>query len=370
LKKRFVTLLLLCAVAICAAALAIFASADESADKIRVGYIQSEEYSQFGECIAGIAFGLRDAGLISGLALSADEDDARTVWNALSACDSERFLFVEPFFFSMLEMEERGEGGYAKLLNSPEVDLIFAVGTVAGVYLTENEASGDFMVFASANPVLAGIVKSETERVAPNSWAYVDANRMARQAEIAWNVFGFHNVGVVYEDNPSAYAYSGIAQLKDKAELHGFTVTEKHVDESSGADDDERYYTELKSAYAELQSEGIDALYITTATIAAPQLPWLLEDLNKGGIAVFSQSGGAQLEYGAMLGVTLDDFPDEGRYIAALLRRYADGTPLNALPQTYEIVPHITFNYTAARNAGIQVPYKTLLMFDKIIVSQ
>jgi ABC-type uncharacterized transport system substrate-binding protein len=328
-----------------------------------VGIVQSEEYSQFGECLSGIAFGMEEVGLVSGLKLDASETDARAIWDALSLCNSDSYEFVDDFFYTMKDMDE---SEHPDFINRSDIDLVFVLGTVAGVYFAENEESTDFMVFASTDPVRAGIVKSVTERVRTNSYAYVDPDRMGRQIEVLWQLFNFNKIGVVYDDSTEAYAYSGIGQLKNRAMEHGFDIVELHVSESAGEVDDERYYRELKAAYATLIEQDIDALYITVATTAPDKLPWLMEDISEAGIVTLSQPGDEQLDYGVILGVTQSDFPDEGRHIGRLLAQYAGGTPVGELEQLYEIVPKITLNYSALRKAGLSIPFRTLLTIDEI----
>ena len=330
---------------------------------LRVGYIESESYFAFTQGLTGIAAGLCERGVITGFDADFDETDARAVWRAMAKANGGAVRFEEDMFFSIKSM---GEQTAAECLNSEEIDLLIVMGTVAGIFVSENETANDFMVLGSANPVLSGIVKSETERFKPNSYAYIDLSRYKRQVDIAHNIFGFNNLGVVYEDSAAAYAYSGIDQAMLSAEDKGFVITKAHVDEAQDETDMRRYYGELKNAYAELAAQGIDALYITTATTEDHMLPWLLEDITKAGIPTISQVGESQVRNGVMLGVTLEDPMDQGRFIADLIERYLDGTPIDQLPQVYEIVPKIFFNYDAAENGGIRLSFKTLLSFDEI----
>ncbi|MDR3239442.1 MAG: hypothetical protein LBT44_05085 [Clostridiales bacterium] len=340
------------------------ANAMERPNPIRVGYVESEEYSAFARNLSGIALGLREIGLISGFHPDMDESNARTVWSALSASSGGNFLFAPDMFFSMKGMDE---AEYSQFTNHKDVDLLIVMGTAAGVYMTGHETQNDYMVFAAANPVLSGIVKSETERFKPNSYAYIDPSRYRRQLDTAFRVFEIKKLGVVYEDNTFAYAYSGVAQAKQSAAGHGFALTEKHVAEALDDSDKGRYYREMKAAYGELIADGIDGLYITTATTEDYMLPWLLADITAAGVATISQVGESQVENGVMLSVTLEDVIDQGRFAAYRLREYKDGKPIDALGQVFEIVPKIFLNYDACQMAGIHPPFKTLLSMDGII---
>ncbi|MCL2055766.1 MAG: hypothetical protein FWH02_00930 [Oscillospiraceae bacterium] len=336
---------------------------DESAAPIRVGYIESESYSSFTYGLAGIAQGLEERGVISDFAHDPLEDDARSVWKAMAAAESEHILFAEDMFFTLKSM---GGQEAARAVNSDEIDLLIVMGTVAGVFVSEREEKNDYMVFAAADPILSGIVKSETERFTPNSYAYIDPSRYRRQVDIAYHIFGFTKLGVVYENTPAAYAYSGIGQAELSAVTNGFSVERRYVDEARDDADMDRYYRELKAAYKQLIDEGIDALYITTATTEDHMLPWLLEDIAAAGIPTISQAGESQVRNGAVFGVTLDDPADQGRFIAHVIEQYLEGTPIDTLPQVYEIVPKIFVNYDAATRSGILFPFKTLISMDEI----
>jgi ABC-type uncharacterized transport system substrate-binding protein len=335
-----------------------------SSDPIRVGYVEGEAYAPFSYNLSGIALGLQELKLISGYDLSIDEPDARKIWDTLARSDSKgKFQFVRDMFFSMKTMDE---ADYARMVNSADVDILIVMGTVAGLYMRDHEQQNDFMVFASADAIQAGIIKSETERHISNSFACVDTQRLRRQIDVAYQMFKFRKIGVVYENSAAAYAYSGIGHLRDASKAEGFEVVERNVDESRNAADDERYYAELKAAYASLIEEGIDALYITPATTADEKIPWLLEDVVASKILTISQVGEDQVRSGALFGVTVDDPLDQGRFAARRLAAYMNGTPLREMSQVYEIVPRMYLNYDVCRKTGIKLTFLQLLSMDRI----
>ncbi|MCL2033115.1 MAG: hypothetical protein FWG94_00120 [Oscillospiraceae bacterium] len=364
LKMKRNALLIAAALILTGAIHTASASVRGNPNPVRVGYIESESFRPFARGLAGIALGLEERGIISGFAADPQEEAADAVWKSMAASDGGgRIRFAEDMFFTMKTM---GEEEIARCINSDEIDLLIVMGTVAGVYVSERETKNDFMVFAAANPILSGIVKSETERFSINSYAYIDPSRYRRQVDVAYNIFGFSRLGVVYENTPEAYAYSGIEQVELSAGSNGFAVVRRHVDEARDDADMDRYYRDLKAAYTHLAGEGIDALYITTATTEDHMLPWLLEDIVPAGILTIAQLGEEQIRHGAVFGVTLDDPDDQGRFIAHVMEQYLDGTAISQLRQVYEIVPKIYMNYDAAIRSGIRLPFKTLISMDEI----
>ena len=334
------------------------------AQKVRVGYIQSEEYLAFTENFAGIAAGLAERGLITGYVQPELPCEAAELWQALCAADSAYLAFVPEYFYTMKTL---GETDSADMVNSDRVDLILVEGTVAGVYMTTHEEKNDYMVFASANPVRSGIVQSTTERIRDNSFAYIDPGRHKRQVDVSHSVFGFAKLGVVYEDSEAAYYYSGIDQVKIAAQENGFALVERHVAEAVDGGDLPRYYADLRRAYAELEAEGIDALYITVATIENEAVDGLLESIHAAGIVTIAQEGEGQVKSGAMFTTTLEDPTDQGRFVARRIEEYVSDRPIDTLEQVYEIVPKLTLNYKALRTAGVKLPFQTLVAIDEIL---
>ena len=75
--------------------------------KVRVGYIESERYESFGLYLNGIAEGLQKIGVISGYNIRGNSSDSVIVWNALSRCVSDHFIFIKDSFFNLKDMPEK-----------------------------------------------------------------------------------------------------------------------------------------------------------------------------------------------------------------------------------------------------------------------
>ena len=170
---------------------------------------------------------------------------------------------------------------------------------------------------------------------------------------------------MVYEDNDAAYSYSGIGQLEAAAVEHGFTIHTRHVAESAGEEDDERYYRELKAAYDDLQDE-IDALYITTATIDSSMLPWLLADLHRAGVITIAESSESQVEMGALMHISLADSTEDGQFLGHVLAEYASGKPVTEIGQVFEFTPKIYYNRETIEITGAKLPLEMYLAADTI----
>ena len=335
-------------------------------DDVKIGCIIAEEYGFFSEQLSSAAESLSRQGLIGEYAPPAGVRPAQEVWNDICEVQQiENAEFVRESFYNTDQMEESEMKDV--FFHESDVDLMLVFGTAAGVWLTENasELPFEYMVFASADPISGGIVKSETERFNDISFAHVDPGRLGRQTELAYEIMPFDSIGVVYEDSDAAYSYSGIAQLEALSEKKGFEIHRLHVDEPSKDHNYTRYYNELKAAYHELIPD-IDVLYITTGMIEDNMLPWLLEEVHEAGIITVAETTESQVEYGALMHITMTDAPEEGGFLAQTLIDYLDGTPIDKLDQVFLITPHISLNLETIRKVGAKIPMSIYLIADKI----
>ncbi len=333
---------------------------------VKIGCIIAEEYGFFAEQLAGAAESLSRQGYIGEYQAPEEVPEAQTVWNAI--CDGQKVEnaeFVKDCFYNFDLMDEQELEDV--FFHADDIDVMLVLGTAAGVWLTENadQLPFEYMVFSSADPVSGGIVKSETERYNDISFAHVDPGRLGRQTELAYEIMPFDSIGVVYEDSEAAYSYSGIAQLEALSEKNGFEIHRLHVDEPKDDNDYDRYYNDLKNAYHTLIPD-IEVLYITTGMIEDEMLPWLLEEVHEAGIITVAETTESQVEYGALMHITMTNAEEEGGFLAQSLIDYLDGTPINELNQVFLITPHISLNLDTINKVGAKIPMSVYLIADKV----
>lgn len=346
--------------------LASFSSAALAENVIRIGYLEGETYGPFAMQTDAAGQTLAELGYLDGYTYTSMTDSA-AVWSKICAsqCSSEAEFVEDAYYVLNLMSDDEKQA----LLQRKDIDVLLVMGTAAGKFLAANadQIAYDYMVYAVSDPISAGLTKTETERYNDKSFAHIDGNRMGRQINMAYRVFEFTDIGVVYEDSDAAYSYSGIPQLIQQQELYGFNIHTIHVKEPTGEDpvDYERYYNELKAAYAEL-ARKVQVLYITTAMIEDHMLPWLLEDVHKAGVYTVAESSESQVEMGALMHISLTSSEEEGDFAARTLAEYIEGTPISQLNQVFEFTPRIAVNYDTARLVGAEIPIKVLLIADTI----
>lgn len=332
-------------------------------ETVRIGCLESEEYYFYTEQLDSAADTLAKEGWLKGY--SGDGEDTEAVWSDICSADSKEGMeFVDSAVYDITRMSEADQEA---LLERRDLDLLLVFGTAAGEWITKNSdaISYDYMVFGSADPVTAGIAAGETERLNSHAFVHIDSKRTGRQIDMAYRLFHYQDIGVVYEDSAAAYSYSGIRQLEERSKEYGFRIHTLHVSEPEDETDYQRYYGELKAAYAELIPD-IDVLYITTGKIEDEKLPWLLEDVHKAGVITVAETQESQVKYGALVHITMSDPVEEGVFAGKTIMDYAAGTPIGKLNQVYEITPKIVFNYDTAKLLNAEIPMSTYLIADAI----
>ena len=333
--------------------------------KIKIGYVESEKFDLFSSQLVWMAKAFQEKKILSQYDIDLNERDSKIIWeNMCNHCISNRFEFIREMYYSVHNMSA---DEINSISNDARVNLVIVMGTAAGLHFARNETKNNFMVLASADPIRSGIVSDENIRDRKNIYAHIDRNRYKRQLLAGHKIFKFKKLGVVFEDNLSAFIYSGIKQLQEASETLGFEVVKRHVKESREPNDSDRYYFDLLNAYRELIKEGIDALYITTATINPHKLYWLLsQDIIPNNIVTIAQTSEMFVKYGALIGVTILNTEEQGYFIVKQLSDFANGKPFHKLEQVNDSTPRIYLNYAIAKKINLRIPFSTLLIIDSI----
>ncbi len=248
--------------------------AQNTVEKVRIGYIQTMEYGFFAEFLLKLAEQMEKEGSIAegfsnkysniNYEAKIEEGDTKKLWEDICANNVEgaRYQFVKEAFFDMNLMKE---DQYETMANRDDVDLMFAMGTHPGVYMKEHEKKNNYMVIMAADPVASGIVKSKTERFTDNSYAEIDDNGYRRQIRAGIKFLHFKKLGIVYEDSEDGRLYAALDIVEEESEKLGFEVLTEVIPPMSTKDKGKKFYKDLKKAYRNLIDRGMDTLYITAS---------------------------------------------------------------------------------------------------------
>jgi ABC-type uncharacterized transport system substrate-binding protein len=153
--------------------------------------------------------------------------------------------------------------------------------------------------------------------------------------------------------------------IQSVAKERGFEIIPEYVNEPKDDKDTARYKADLKNAYGRLAGK-VDAFYITTASIDPKWLPDLLQPFYDKKIPIFSQLGADEVSHGALMSITLFDFPNMGRFGADTIIKALNGNPVNKLEQNYPNNPQIILNLETAKKVGYKPAFDILLSADKV----
>lgn len=343
----------------------------QSKGSIRVGVFRGEDYSYWNDELKAMGHELFLEGMINRYQ-NRNYPTMEETWAALCATTGMsvrgRLEFVPRHFYTLDQMTDEE---LEDMLDISDLDLMLTFGTASGRFLTANadRISYEYMVFGASGPVQSGILKSETEATSSKGFAQVDPGETYRAVKAAYDALRFKDIGLVYEDNEDAYIYSGMPALEELAGEYGFKIHVRHVDESIGPEDDERFYKELKTAYDELLPE-IDTMFITVSTLKPEMVPELISDLVDAGIATVAQDSEEYCRYGAMMFLLVSDAGEDGQFMATTLRDYCSGVPLTDLNMVYVAEPRLYLNYETIKKTGIRLPMQTYIVADTIYTKE
>jgi ABC-type uncharacterized transport system substrate-binding protein len=340
-----------------------------SIKKWRVGYCESEPFTNYAGTLYSLLKGLNELGWlgkVDGIGYQPGQQDTAGMWRWLSSRKlSPRIEFVGDAYFSLASLKEKEYQKIRERLHREKIDFVLVMGTSAGQLLANNRYQTPVMVFSASNAIQSRIIKSVTDSGRDNVWAHMDPKRFQRQMEVFYDTFQFHKLGLVYENSPTAYGYSAIAQIEAAAHQKGFAINRIYVAEPKNDNDQERYYADLSQAYCQL-SGWADAMYLTVASIDKRRLPQLLTPFYAQKIPVFSQLGADEVKYGALMSVSTVDFKNLGRFGAENMVRFFSGSALRSLQQVFASTPKIIVNLEAARKTGYRFPFEALLAADQV----
>lgn len=341
----------------------------ENGSKWRLAYCESESFSNYTATLVGIVRGLAEQGWITDLE-GFDEvvatNDSQEIWHYLASREVSPYIeFIDDGFYNLRDAEGTDEKIIKRLSTEKDLDLILVMGTRGGIALANDRHSVNTLVFGASNAVRSGIVKSEGDSGLDHVWAHTDLQRFERQVKVMYDIVNFEKLGMVYEDSEVAKVYSAVSEVEKLATEKGFEIVRYHVKEPLQAEDYDLYYQQVKEAYVKLSQE-VDAMYVTIASLDSKKLPELLEPFYQQKVPVLSQLGEIEVEHGALLTVSVMDEVNLGRFGASTIAKCLGGVKLRDLEQSFQSSPKLSLNLEVLRMLEFKIPYKLIMVVDKV----
>lgn len=347
---------------------------DNNGVKWRIGYCETEPFSNYAAILHSIILAFGELGWVENIETMPyqdGQDDSKEMWEWLSKNSVGDFIeFPVDAHYTLSSMQTaegiKPEEEIIKRLNTKsDIDFMIVMGTKAGTLLGNDKHNVNTFVFSASNAYASGIVKGIDYSGNSHVWAHTDIDRFKRQVRVFDDVFQIDKLGIVYENSEIGKTYTALGDIEAVAKERGFTIESEFVKEPQNNADIERYRLELKAAYEKL-SKKVDAFYITIASINPKWLPELLEPFYKEKVPVFSQMGSDEVKYGALMSITLLDFPNMGRFGADTIIKAIYGEKLDTLSQKYENTPQIILNLETAKKVEYKPSFDIMLVADRI----
>jgi ABC-type uncharacterized transport system substrate-binding protein len=341
--------------------------------KWRIGYCESNRFVNYAEHLYALVRGLTALGWIKGtehFPYASGQEDTRAMWEWLASHDVGPYMeFVGNAYYTYDGMspglrKRKTEDIIRRLNQKRDIDLMIAMGTIAGKLVADDRHSVPVMVFSTSNAVAAGIVKSVEKSGRDHVWAHMYPTRFKRQIEVFHDIFAFKRLGMVHEDSPAGRALAALDDAEALARERKFEIIRCFVNDNQT--DKNMFFRETLAAHRKLAGE-IDAMYMTIypGSRKFDMLPALMEPFYEKKIPVFTQLK-MEVQFGALVSVADADFMGIGLFGAEAIAMVLKGGSTRNLPQVYESTPYIVLNLEAAQKIGYRPPFDILLVADRI----
>jgi len=282
-------------------------------------------------------------------------DDASRTWEYLAdQVQSPYIQFVKDAFWSPeydpVRRKRLKQSIIHRLNNKKDIDLVIAMGTQAGQDLANDQHSTPTLVFASNDPLAAGIVKSTEYSGYEHIHAQVEPTRYKRQIELFHNIFQFKRLGIAFGKGVAASSYAALEHVQAAAQEKGFEIITCQTKDDYP--DLMEAYQSVVRCYREL-SKKVDAIYITAQRGITPEnLRGVLAPIIQQKIPSFSQNNFDFVKQGVLISITQASLKNVGRFHAENIARTLNGAKPGSLNQIFDIPIRIAINFNTLEKIG------------------
>lgn len=249
-----------------------------------------------------------------------------------------------------------------KKLQAGSIDLVIAMGTIAGLDLVNNTHSVPVMVMSTSDPIRTGIIKSITDSGFDHVTARVDPTRYSRQLRMFHRIVAFKTLGVVIEGARDDQNYSAMEEVNNISKERGFKVKTCNFFNTSDSCMDNR----CCDCYKKLLEE-VDAIYVTGVLCADTQTKNLAEMFKIYKIPSFSMFGSKWVKEGILMSISSDSGYDGlSKYNADKFVKILYGFKPRSLNQIFEDPLEIAINVNTAKEIGFKIPTGILKISTEI----
>ncbi|WP_256988442.1 ABC transporter substrate-binding protein [Bordetella genomosp. 9] len=337
--------------------------------KWRLGYFESGDYSEYPRTLRVIVAGLQQLGWVTVPAIP-DGLSGHQIWQFLADhARSDVLEFVadawwQPGNFDASKRPAVRQAIQDRLRQRGDIDLIIAMGTLAGQDMATLGAPVPTVVASTSDAVGAHIVKSAQDSGLDNLHARVQPERYQRQVRLFHDIVPFKTLGLVYDDSPEGRTYAAVDAVEQVArELH-FTVRSCNA-RANGIPQEEATRNAL-ACYREVAPQ-VDAVYVTVHRGITPDsVADVAQILRQAKVPSFSMLGSEEVKKGILMSLAQADYSYVGLFYAETIARIFNGARPRQLNQIWIDPAKIALNLETARIIGFDPPVDILLAADEV----
>ncbi|MBI9089213.1 MAG: ABC transporter substrate-binding protein [Desulfobacterium sp.] len=341
-------------------------------NKWRIGYLEGGGYINYPINLRALVTALAELGWLEPVQIPVnfEDNDTKELWAWLCVNVKSDYLHFNANAYWSGKWDDTlrkkiRQQVITRLKNKKEIDLMLAMGTKAGQDLATNDHSVPTIVMSSSNPLRSGIIKRNDDSGFDHVNARVDPTRYERQLQIFHSVFGFKNLGIVYEyDTKDGRTYAAIDDVEKVAKELNFNIVSCNAPFSN--------ITRKNAQKAVLKchqeiAPKIDAYYFTNHRgISLEQMPQLLKPFYDRKIPTFSQVGSREVRHGVLMSIARANFKYIAMFHAKTIAKIFNGSKPRDLEQFFEDPPRIAINLKAAQIIGYNPSIDILSAADEI----
>lgn len=337
--------------------------------KWRIGYLEGGDYNEYHTSMDATIKGLMELGWINEQKLPALEGvTGGSLWEYYSKnLKSDYLEFVSDGFYSAEwnpDKREKNRTEFILRLNQKrDIDLVIAMGTWAGIDLSQGGHQTPTIVLAVSDAVYSKIIHSIHDSGNAYIHARVDPDRYERQIQIFHTLIGFKTLGIIYRDDIEGRSYAAIDKIMKVARERGFTIQRCFLDNAAELVSDEK---RLIQCFRELTNSA-DAIYVTAQKAVNPNtIPILAAIAKEAKIPTFSQSGYEDVQKGLLLSISQAGFKYVGAFYARTMAKILNGAMPGDLNQIFEDPSKIALNLSTAEAIEFYPTLDVLSSADEI----
>ncbi len=253
-----------------------------------------------------------------------------------------------------------------RVIEHGDVDMIWALGTVAGRLFADGSLDIPVLVMTPTDPESSGIIGPGNFSGRPNVHVQKEVNRYNSELRLFYNIFKFGNLGIIIDSDDDNLPGQAVPVIRELASELNFKVTECRG-EVIGSDV-KRTQAEFSRCVRQLaDNTDVEAVYIPMGNGASSSDFYSqIKPLIERKIPTFSQSGEAEVMMGALMALSNADLQASGEFEADVIEAVVKGRKPEELSQYYYAPLMLCLNLETARALDFKPDFSLLRVVDLV----